>query len=85
MKPTAGQVKMNLEALTMERGIQIVGLHSVELEDGTVRVIFDIDPDETSCGLHFNFPLPELVTKEELSAFALWLMMPVDLSTVTKH
>jgi hypothetical protein len=83
--PTASEVKMNLECLTAERGVQIVGLHSVRMVEGKVSCIFDIDPDEEGFGLHFNCPLPELVDKEELDAFALWLAMPNDLTTVTKH
>jgi hypothetical protein len=66
-------------------GVQIAGLHSCVLEDGTVDCLFDIDGDSDNNILQFRFPLPQLVTEEELSAFALWLMIPIDLTTVTRH
>jgi hypothetical protein len=67
------EVKMLLERKAIELGVSIVGVHSVVLDENTVDVIYDIAPDENGSGLHFSFPLPQLVSAEDLSAFASWL------------
>jgi hypothetical protein len=36
----------------------------------TVDVVYDVEPDESGSGLHFSFPLPQLVSAEDLSALA---------------
>ena len=52
----------------------IVGVHSVVLVDGTtVNVIYDIEPDVSGSGLHFEFELPALVSRDDLRAFGEWL------------
>ena len=52
----------------------IVGVHSVVLVDGTtVSVIYDIEPDVSGSGLHFEFELPTLVSRDDLRAFGEWL------------
>ena len=52
----------------------IVGVHSVVLVDGsTVSVIYDIEPDVSGSGLHFEFELPTLVSRGDLRAFGEWL------------
>jgi hypothetical protein len=66
-------VKMALERKALALGVSIVGVHSVVLVDNTVDVIDDVEPDESGSGLHFSFPLPQLVSAEDLSAFASWL------------
>jgi hypothetical protein len=36
-------------------------------------VIFDIMPDTTGNGLHFEFEMPAMITREELCRFGEWL------------
>ena len=68
------EVKMALEIKAMELEVSIVGVHSVRLVDGdTVSAIFDIAPDESGNGLHFEFPLPQLVNRNDLREFGQWL------------
>ena len=51
-----------------------MGVHSVVLVDGTtVSVIYDIEPDVSGSGLHFEFELPTLVSRDDLRAFGEWL------------
>ena len=71
---------------SLELGVTIVGVHSVCLvDDTTVNAIFDIEPDMNGGnGLHFNFALPQLVAKSDLSLFALWLASP-DYAGMTMH
>jgi hypothetical protein len=67
------EVKLTLERKALERGVTIVGLHSWIVEDDTVYVIYDITPDLDGLGLHFSFPFPEQVTRDELRRFSEWL------------
>jgi hypothetical protein len=68
------EVKLKLERLTIEMAVTITGVHSVRMAgDDTVSAIFDIKPDPTGNGLHFEFPLPQLVNKNELREFSEWL------------
>jgi hypothetical protein len=67
------EVKMALERKALSLGVSIVGVHSVVLVENTVDVIYDVEPDENGSGLHFQFPLPQLVSAGDLSAFAVWL------------
>jgi hypothetical protein len=57
----------------MDLAVTITGVHSVVLVENTVDVIYDVEPDESGSGLHFTFPLPQLVSADDLSAFAAWL------------
>jgi len=51
-----------------------VGVHSIVLVDAnTVSAIFDIEPDLCGNGLHFEFELPRVLTREELCGFGQWL------------
>jgi hypothetical protein len=68
------EVKLTLERLTLEQGVMITGVHSVALvDDSTVSAIFDIEPDPSGNGLHFEFPLPQVVSRSDLRAFGEWL------------
>jgi hypothetical protein len=67
------EVKMELELKALNLGVSIVGVHSVCLVENTVDVIYDVEPDENGSGLHFQFSLPQLVSRDDLSAFAVWL------------
>ena len=70
------EVKLELERKAIEQGVSIVGVHSVCLVDeDTVSAIFDIAPDPTGNGLHFEFPLPQLVSRNDLREFSEWLAM----------
>ena len=76
---TPHEVKFRLEQRLLELAgggpvPTIVGVHSVVLVDGTtVSVIYDIEPDVSGSGLHFEFELPTLVSREDLRAFGEWL------------
>ena len=70
------EVKMALERKALDAGVSIVGVHSVVLIGDTVDVIYDVEPDESSSGMHFQFPLPQLVSRADLNMFALWLAAP---------
>ena len=67
------EVKLALERKAIELGVRIVGVHSVCLVDGDVDVIFDVEPDPSGNGLHFVFPLPQLVNRSDLREFSEWL------------
>jgi hypothetical protein len=76
---TPGEVKFELEMEAQARGVSVVGVHSVVLIDNDeVDAIFDIRPDESGCGLHFAFPLPQSVSRSDLRDFAEWLARPSD-------
>jgi hypothetical protein len=71
---TPAEVKMALELKAMMLAVTITGVHSVCLIDhDTVDAIFDIKPDESGCGLHFQFPLPQMGSRNDLRAFGEWL------------
>jgi hypothetical protein len=68
------EVKMELERKALDLGARIVGVHSVYLVDNdTVDVIFDIDPDPAGNGLHFQFLLPQFISRNDLREFSEWL------------
>jgi hypothetical protein len=68
------EVKLALERKAIELGVSITGVHSVCLiDEDTVSAIFDITPDQTGNGLHFEFPLPQLVSRNDLREFGEWL------------
>jgi hypothetical protein len=68
------EVKLALERKAIEMAVTIVGVHSVRLvDDDTVSAIFDIAPDESGNGLYFEFPLPQLVSRNDLYEFGCWL------------
>jgi hypothetical protein len=68
------ELKMQLEMRAHVLGVTIVGVHSVCLvDDDTMDIIFDVTPDECGCGLHIVFPLPPMVSKDDLRAFVEWL------------
>jgi hypothetical protein len=82
---TPHEVKLGLERKALEMQVTIVGVHSIRMEDDTTcSAIFDIEPDESHNGLFFLFELPELVSKRDLSLFALWLASP-DYGSMTVH
>ena len=72
---TPAEVKMALERKALELNVTITGVHSVVLVDNdTVDVMFDIEPDVSGGnGLHFTFPLPHLIGRNDLHAFSAWL------------
>ena len=77
---TPAEIKFALEqrlfALASDGGPvpTIVGIHSVVLINATtVSGIFDIVPDTGGSGLHFEFELPTVLTREELCGFSEWL------------
>ena len=77
---TPAQIKFQLEqrllALARDGGPvpTIVGMHSVvRIDTNTVSVIYDIEPDPGGNGLHFEFELPTVLTREELCGFSEWL------------
>jgi hypothetical protein len=43
------------------------------VDGNTVHVIYDITPDPAGNGLHFEFPSPARITRNELRRFAEWL------------
>ena len=53
----------------------ITGVHSIVMIDSTtVSAIFDIVPDTSGSGLHFEFELRKgVLTRDELSCFSAWL------------
>jgi hypothetical protein len=56
------EVEMTLERMPLEHGVTITGVHSILIVDDTpVSAIFEFAPDENGYGLHFTFPLPQLV------------------------
>ncbi len=68
------EVKLMLERKTLELGVTIIGVHSVLMVDEEmVSAIFDIAPDESGSGMLFTFPLPQLVSRNDLAEFAEWL------------
>ena len=78
---TPAQIKFQLEqrllALARDGGSvpTIVGVHSVvRIDTNTVSVIYDIEPDPSGNGLHFEFALPKALTREELCGFSRWLV-----------
>lgn len=75
--PQHQQIKMQLQFEAMKRGVEIVGLHSVVLIDDEIAdAIFDVEPVADGDGLlHFRFPLPALVKRDELNEFSLWLCL----------
>ena len=71
------EVKLALERKALELSVKITGVHSVVLVDDDTRdAIFDIEPDANGTGLHFTFPLPQLVNRNDLRAFSEWLAWP---------
>jgi hypothetical protein len=50
----------------------ITGIHSIVVTGEEVSVIFDIMPDTTGNGLHFEFEMA-MITREELCRFGEWL------------
>jgi hypothetical protein len=75
--PTPHEVKFALELKALELAVTVTGVHSVCLidDDGpVVDVIFDVEPDPCGCGLHFMFPLPELVGRDVVREFSEWLV-----------
>jgi hypothetical protein len=69
------EIKLALERKAIEMAVTITGVHSCAVEDGIAYVIFDVAPDEAGCGLHFEFPLPQLVSRNDLREFSEWLAM----------
>jgi len=52
----------------------ITGVHSIVMIDSTtVSAIFDIVSDMDGTGLHFEFKLPMVLTREEVCGFSQWL------------
>jgi hypothetical protein len=77
----ASQIKFDLDRLTMEKGITLMGVHSCRLIEGTELDLLFETSDEL---FHYRCPLPQLVNKEDISMFAAWLCCP-DLGEVTLH
>ena len=75
---TSAEVKFTLEerllALAGDGGPVpvITGIHSIVVTGEEVSVIFDIMPDTTGNGLHFEFEMA-MITREELCRFGEWL------------
>jgi hypothetical protein len=84
MMPELEQIRMRLEMLTAERRLTITGLHSVRIVDhDMVDCLFDVEPPSDL--LHFRFPLPKAVSRNEVSLFAARLAAPDDLEALTRH
>jgi hypothetical protein len=76
-------VKLHLDRLAIEKGITLVGVHSVRLEDGQVHVLFDTAVTDEPFPFHFR--LPQLIAEEQLDLFVRWLAAPLDVGEVTLH
>jgi hypothetical protein len=50
-----------------------------------VRPISLIEPDVSGSGLHFTFPLPQLVSRNDLYAFGQWLASSGCYTGMTLH
>ena len=74
---TPAEVKMALQVKALELAVRVTGVHSLCLydDDGpVVDAIFDVEPDPHGCGLHFVFPLPAEVDRDEVRSFGWWLV-----------
>jgi hypothetical protein len=67
------EVKVELERTAIERGVTIVGVHSVVVEDDVCYAGFDLAPDGV---LFFEFRLPALVSRADIREFTEWLASP---------
>ena len=64
------EVKMSLERKALDLGVSIVGVHRIVLIGDTVDVVYDVEPGRKRQRSPFLFPLPQLVSAEDLSALA---------------
>jgi hypothetical protein len=70
------ELDMRLQKLAGDSGIvlEIVGLHSVSIEDDTLHCGFDFwSPVDGVQVLFFEFPKPALLSQEDLYGFSRWL------------
>jgi hypothetical protein len=67
------EVKFALDMKLMKLGSHITGIHSIVVEGDTVHVGYDLAP--TGEVLFFEYQKPELVARDEIHDFSLWLAM----------
>jgi hypothetical protein len=75
MTPAEVKFQLDRKLLSLAQGGRvpvITGIHSVVVEGNTVHVGYDLVPDDAT-PLFFEFERPQLVSRDDVGAFASWL------------